>query len=503
MPTYAWLLTARYGPRRRRRPRAGRSPRSASPYSDAEHRGRARGRCSSRARRSSSGLATGGITATPDKEIVGADRLPAAPRHATAAAAMPAGPRTAPRRSAMNPAHAPPTGDRATSAVTHGCDDRAVPRVLRRAGPRGRSRRATASTWSRRRACPSTIEASGEQQADARTGCWATRPRTTASRSTTTRCPTGGSGCSSSRIVSGHRLRRRLSLHRQALVGEVAAAQMADARRRVAEAEPAATVAVSTAAVEAGEAIYKANCAACHGAELQGQASARTWWTAPGSTAASRRDRRTPSPTACPAKGMPTWGPILGPTKIGRGGRLRAIDRATAPISGENSGRSRRADVGFSGRAVGLSACRSTGASSGSTAGRVFLLQSSWWSRPGSRWAGTPARAGSTMPGAPAVSRSGPSSPRRTRILLVLLALFAAFALFFFTSLFGRHLVRLRLPADRVPRGVDPPNRDVGIEGDWRRPDDAATRAPGPRSRAGAGPAKWRSFARSSRWSSP
>jgi hypothetical protein len=65
------------------------------------------------------------------------------------------------------------------------------------------------------------------------------------------------------------------------------AVQVAEAEARWPKSSQLATVEETPAAIEAGEDVYKANCVACHGAELQG-ASARTWWTAPGSTAASR-----------------------------------------------------------------------------------------------------------------------------------------------------------------------------------------------------------------------
>jgi cytochrome c oxidase cbb3-type subunit 3 len=81
------------------------------------------------------------------------------------------------------------------------------------------------------------------------------------------------------------------------------AAQVAEAEARWPKSSQLATGEEAPAAIAAGEAVYKANCVACHGAELQA-ASARTWWTAPGSTARSRKRSWPPSRTAS-RKGMP------------------------------------------------------------------------------------------------------------------------------------------------------------------------------------------------------
>ena len=70
------------------------------------------------------------------------------------------------------------------------------------------------------------------------------------------------------------------------------------------------------AAIEAGEDVYKANCVACHGAELQGGIGPNlvdsTW------IHGGKPDEIVATITnGVAAKGMPTWGPILGNEKIG------------------------------------------------------------------------------------------------------------------------------------------------------------------------------------------
>jgi cytochrome c oxidase cbb3-type subunit III len=94
------------------------------------------------------------------------------------------------------------------------------------------------------------------------------------------------------------------------------AAEMADARRRWPDAGRAATVVLSKENVEKGEAIYKANCTGCHGEHLEGKIGPSlvdsTWIH--GGTPAEVVHTIT---AGVPAKGMITWGPILGPEKIG------------------------------------------------------------------------------------------------------------------------------------------------------------------------------------------
>jgi cytochrome c oxidase cbb3-type subunit III len=94
------------------------------------------------------------------------------------------------------------------------------------------------------------------------------------------------------------------------------AAEMADARRRWPDADKPATVVLSKENVEKGEAIYKANCTACHGEKLEGKIGPSlvdSVWIHGGAP-----EQVVQTITAgVPAKGMITWGPILGPEKIG------------------------------------------------------------------------------------------------------------------------------------------------------------------------------------------
>ncbi len=96
------------------------------------------------------------------------------------------------------------------------------------------------------------------------------------------------------------------------------AAEMAEADKRwpqEAAAQAAATVDLSDANVAAGEAIYKANCVACHGAELTGgigPSLVDTTWIH-GGTPEQIQHTIT---VGVPEKGMLTWGPILGPEKV-------------------------------------------------------------------------------------------------------------------------------------------------------------------------------------------
>ena len=95
------------------------------------------------------------------------------------------------------------------------------------------------------------------------------------------------------------------------------AAQVAEAEARWPKSSQLATVEETPAAIAAGEAVYKANCVACHGAELQGGIGPNlvdsTW------IHGSKPEEIVSTITnGVAAKGMPTWGPILGNEKIGQ-----------------------------------------------------------------------------------------------------------------------------------------------------------------------------------------
>jgi cytochrome c oxidase cbb3-type subunit 3 len=96
------------------------------------------------------------------------------------------------------------------------------------------------------------------------------------------------------------------------------AAEIEEANRRwpqQAAAAAATGVAVTPEAVEAGEAVYKANCLPCHGAELQGGIGPNlvdTTWIHGGTPEAILHTIT----VGVPEKGMLTWGPILGPEKV-------------------------------------------------------------------------------------------------------------------------------------------------------------------------------------------
>ena len=95
------------------------------------------------------------------------------------------------------------------------------------------------------------------------------------------------------------------------------AAQVAEAEARWPKSSQPATVEETPAAIEAGEAVYQANCVACHGAELQGGIGPNlvdsTWihGSKPEEVVATITN-------GVAARGMPTWGPILGNEKIGQ-----------------------------------------------------------------------------------------------------------------------------------------------------------------------------------------
>jgi len=99
----------------------------------------------------------------------------------------------------------------------------------------------------------------------------------------------------------------------KALAAEIEAAN----RRWPQEAAAAAATSVdmSQESVEAGEVIYKANCVACHGADLKGGIGPNlldTTWIHGGTPEQILHTIR----VGVPEKGMLTWGPILGAAKV-------------------------------------------------------------------------------------------------------------------------------------------------------------------------------------------
>ncbi len=96
------------------------------------------------------------------------------------------------------------------------------------------------------------------------------------------------------------------------------AAEIADANKRwpqLAAAAVATKLEITPATVEAGEAIFKANCVACHGADMKGGIGPNlldTTWIHGGQPEQILHTIT----VGVPEKGMLTWGPILGPEKV-------------------------------------------------------------------------------------------------------------------------------------------------------------------------------------------
>ncbi len=96
------------------------------------------------------------------------------------------------------------------------------------------------------------------------------------------------------------------------------AAEMADANRQwpqLATAAAAVKLEITPASVEAGETIFKANCVACHGADMKGGIGPNlldTTWIHGGKP----EEILHTITVGVPEKGMLTWGPILGPEKV-------------------------------------------------------------------------------------------------------------------------------------------------------------------------------------------
>lgn len=83
------------------------------------------------------------------------------------------------------------------------------------------------------------------------------------------------------------------------------------------KAQEAATVAATPDAIAAGKEIFAANCVACHGADMHGgvgpDLTDATWIHG-----GKLEEIAHTITVGVPEKGMLTWGPILGPQKIGQ-----------------------------------------------------------------------------------------------------------------------------------------------------------------------------------------
>jgi cytochrome c oxidase cbb3-type subunit 3 len=104
---------------------------------------------------------------------------------------------------------------------------------------------------------------------------------------------------------------------RKSGVGTLAAEMVAANARwpQQAAAAAATTLSMSPEAVEAGEAVFKANCVACHGANMLGGIGPNlldTVWIHGGKP----EEIQHIITVGVPEKGMLTWGPILGPEKV-------------------------------------------------------------------------------------------------------------------------------------------------------------------------------------------
>ncbi len=93
------------------------------------------------------------------------------------------------------------------------------------------------------------------------------------------------------------------------------AVEIAEAKVRWPESSAPQSVALTPEAIEAGGTIFKANCVACHGEDMKGKIGPNlldTVWIHGG-----KPEEIVKTITeGVPAKGMLTWGPILGPEKI-------------------------------------------------------------------------------------------------------------------------------------------------------------------------------------------
>jgi cytochrome c oxidase cbb3-type subunit 3 len=103
--------------------------------------------------------------------------------------------------------------------------------------------------------------------------------------------------------------------HRSEVKALAAEMEAADKRWPREAASVTGTVDLTEANVEAGEQIFKANCVACHGADMKGGIGPNlldTTWIHGGKP---EEILHTIS-VGVPEKGMLTWGPILGPAKV-------------------------------------------------------------------------------------------------------------------------------------------------------------------------------------------
>lgn len=79
----------------------------------------------------------------------------------------------------------------------------------------------------------------------------------------------------------------------------------------------AANMVVTDDILAEGKAIYMTNCVACHGPNLEGGIGANltdSEWIHGG----TREEITATITNGVPAKGMPTWGPVLGPEKVAK-----------------------------------------------------------------------------------------------------------------------------------------------------------------------------------------
>lgn len=114
------------------------------------------------------------------------------------------------------------------------------------------------------------------------------------------------------------------------------AAEIEDANRRWPREAAAvtATVDLSESNVEAGETIFKANCVACHGADMKGGIGPNlldTTWIHGGKP----EEILHTITVGVPEKGMLTWGPILGASKVAQVAAY-VVSRNQKAVSGDD-----------------------------------------------------------------------------------------------------------------------------------------------------------------------